>query len=112
MKHIPLFICILLASCSAEAGWFGSNDGELKEKIAILDGQLSEQRKTSDQWKAFTGALGVGCVLLFVIGTSLGARTRHDGTRRMERTLPAGANGCKPHLGKAAAPDRRETLAA
>lgn len=112
MKHILILICILLSACSANAGWFGWNDGEFKQKIAALEGQLSEQYKTSDHWKAFTGALAIGCVLLFVIGTSLGAKTRHDGTRRMERKFPAGPNGRKPHVGKAAEADRNQTLAA
>lgn len=110
MKHILILTCILLASCS-DAGWSSQDTSELEEQIATLDGQLSEQRETSDQWKAFTATLGIGCVLLFVIGTSLGAKTRHDGTRRMERTNPAAPNGSKPHVGKATAADRHQTLA-
>src|SRR6187402_580685 len=89
MKHLLIILCLLLLSPAAQAGWFSKDETpDYKQKISTLEFQLIGQRKTSDQWILVSGILGIGCVLIFVIGTALGARTRkhYDGTRRMGPT--------------------------
>ncbi len=128
MKPFTLIILLLLlAVAPLHAGWFfpdppPDRSPEYQAKISSLEDQLSEQHKTTDRWEIATGILGFGCVLLFVIGTALGAQTRqnYDGTRRLGRTIPttatttaqASANGATHHLGQADASDRHPTLAA
>ena len=76
--HLILIIAAdLLASCApVQAGWFSGND-ERDTQLAETTRQLESQRSTTDQWELIAGVFGVGCVLLFVIGTALGAKTRH-----------------------------------
>lgn len=124
MKHPLLFTILLLAGSPLQAGWFFNDPPdytpEYKAKIAALEGHLSEQRKTTDRWEIAAGSLALGGVLLFVIGTALGAKTRqsHDATRRLGRAVPTTSkptpapNGAKHHLGETDPPDRRSTLAA
>jgi hypothetical protein len=126
MKHFILLACLLLAP-AAYAGWFFKDPPppppdlgpEYRAKITKLEEQMSEQHATTNRWEVATGTLALGCVLLFVIGTALGAKTRqhYDATRRLGRTIPttttpAGANGAKHHLGEADAPDRHPSMAA
>ena len=107
MKHLIIFILLLFCSPAAHAGWFSKTPDplpEYKEKITALENQLSARNQTVNHWQIATGSLGVGCVLLFVIGTALGAQTRqnHDGTRPMGFTPapqpPASVNGSKPRI--------------
>ncbi len=126
MKHLILVACLLL-SPAAYAGWFFKDPPppppdlgpEYRAKITKLEEQISEQHATTNRWEVATGTLALGCVLLFVIGTALGAKTRqhYDATRRLGRTIPtttqsAGANGAHHHLGEADAPDRHPSMAA
>lgn len=123
MKHLILLICLQFAVQPLQAGWFFNDPPdytpEYKAKIAALEGHLLEQRKTTDRWEIATGSFALGGVLLFVIGTALGAKTRqsHDAARRLGRTVlttskpTTGPNGAKYHLGEADPPDRRSTLA-
>lgn len=104
MKLILTLTLVLLFSPAAHASWFSKADPilEYKEKITALETQLSAQNQTVNHWQIATGSLCVGCVLLFVIGTALGAQTRqnHDATRRMGSTptKPAATNGSKPRI--------------
>ena len=129
MKYPLIFFCLLCcATTAAQAGWFFDDPPpppdlgpEYRAKISSLEEQVAEQHATTNRWEVATGTLALGCVLLFVIGTALGAKTRqhHDATRRMGRsvpnttaTVPASANGAHHHLGEAGPPDRHSSLAA
>jgi len=126
MKHLILVACLVL-SPAAYAGWFFKDPPppppdlgpEYRAKITKLEEQMSEQHATTNRWEVATGTLALGCVLLFVIGTALGAKTRqhYDASRRLGRTIPtptqpAGANGAHHHLGETDAPDRHPSMAA
>jgi len=125
MKHHILLACLLL-SPAAHAGWFFKDPPpppdlgpEYRSKITKLEEQISEQHATTYRWEVATGTLALGCVLLFVIGTALGAKTRqnYDATRRLGRTIPTNTtppatNGAHHHLGETDAPDRHPSLAA
>jgi hypothetical protein len=118
MKHHILFICLLLLTPAANAGWFFDDPPDLgpeyRAKIASLEDQMSEQHKVIGHWVIAAGTLAFGCVLLFVIGTALGAKTRqdYDGTRTMERKPASGDNGTRHNMGEAGAPDRHSSMAA
>ncbi len=124
MKHLILIASLLmLFTPNTHAGWFFDDPPpnlgpEYRAKIISLEDRISEQHVITTRWEIATGTLAVGCVLLFVIGTALGAKTRqyYDGTTRMGRTVPTAApaapNGTRHHLGEAGPPDRHSTLAA
>ena len=124
MKHLIFITSLLmLFTPNTRAGWFFDDPPpdlgpEYRAKIISLEDHISEQHVVTTRWEIATGTLAVGCVLLFVIGTALGAKTRqhYDGTTRMGRavptTTPAVPNGARHHLGEAGPPDRHSTLAA
>lgn len=107
MKHtLILLTVLLLLTNSGHAGWFSKKPDptlEFKEKITVLENQLSVQSRTLNHWQIAVGCLGIGCVLFLVIGTALGANTRkhYDGTGRMgstpANTATPGLNG-KPRI--------------
>ncbi len=78
---LPLLLClsVLVYLPQAQAGWFNTTSEEQlhqSQKLQQTENQLLSQRQTTDQWEAIAAFLAVGCVLLFVIGTALGAKTR------------------------------------
>lgn len=106
MKHyLLLTLCLLLCASPANAGWFSQGPSELEmaqERVQTLENQMSTQATLINRWQIATGSLAVACVILLVIGTALGAKTRkhYDGSRRMGPISPptTGLNGRKPHL--------------
>jgi hypothetical protein len=126
MKYFILLACLLFAAPPLHAGWFFKDPPppppdlgpEYRSKISKLEEQMSEQHVIADRWKIATGSLAFGALLLFVIGTALGAKTRqhYDGTTRMGRTVPTttppASNGARHHMGEAGPPDRHPTMAA
>jgi len=119
MKSILILLIGLLLSSSAQAGWFSSKPDLIplyEGKIQSLENQLSAQSQTINHWQMATGSLGIGCVLLLVIGTALGAQTRkhYDGsTRRMGATpTTTSLNGRTNHMGQTAQEENQTTLAA
>ena len=75
--HLILITACLLASCApVQADWFSGTD-ERDIRLAETARELESQRSTTDQWELLAGIFGVGCVLLFVIGTALGSKSRH-----------------------------------
>ena len=116
MKY--LILTLLLVSPAAHASWFWPSDPvpEYRAKITSMETQLSAQRGATNLWQIASGSLAVGCVLLLVIGTALGAKTRthYHEERRMGPTPPLpGTNGRKPHIvGKKAEDNTHDTLAA
>ena len=113
MKYLIILI-LLFGSPAAHASWFSwhtDSNPEYREKVTALESELSAQRSTSSHWQIATGTLGVGCVLLFVIGTALGSETRqhHHATRRLGTSI----NNRQPHiLGEAAEEQGHSTMAA
>jgi len=121
MKHLILIICLLCCTPAANAFWpFSSAPDpipEYKEKIVTLESDLSEQSTLTNRWQLVAGSLGIGCVILLIIGTSLGATTRkyHDAaSRRLGPTSPPSRfNGRKPNImGQATDENVHSTLAA
>ena len=86
-KHqILLLLCLLLTSCSnARASWFGWDEAnwerqradEQRRKLSEAEHQITEHRQAVHKWELAAGSLAVGAVLLLIIGTALGTRTRH-----------------------------------
>lgn len=83
MKN-PLILVLLLgwlASC-APSTKDPTNirliDEARQHRITELESQLDLQRHHNDHWQVITVGLCIGCVALLVLGTSLGAKTRHD----------------------------------
>lgn len=127
MKHLILIAGLLmLFTPNTHAGWFFDDPPppppdlgpEYRSKISKLEEQMSEQHVIADRWKIATGSLACGALLLFVIGTALGAKTRqhYDGTTRMGRpvptTTPPTPNGARHHMGEAGPPNRHQKMAA
>ena len=119
MKFIlTLIALLLLCSPPVQAGWFSWGPKpdptlEYKTKIVSMENQMSAQSRTMNQWQIAAGFLSIGCVLLLVIGTALGAQTRkhHYGTGRMGST-PLNGRAKPSFMGEAPKEDNHTTLAA
>lgn len=114
MKNMLLLSILLLVQSTASAGWFDSAPDplpEYRQKIVTLENQVSAQNRSLDQWQIAAGSLGLGCALLFVLGTALGATTRkhYDGTRRVGSPTNTPVNGRKPKLMGQASQDHLHT---
>ena len=93
IKHLLLVTLLcqatLLTSCSrAHAGWFGWSDDEVNQlreehhqELVAAEQQTSVQRKAVETWELVACSLAIGAVLLLIIGTALGTRTRHAAAR-------------------------------
>ena len=119
MKHLILIILLCLPFTTVNAGWFSKDPDpliEAKEKITSLETKLTAQSITLNRWQVTSGALCCSCLLLLIIGTALGSKTRHhhyESTRRLGRTPTTPLNGRKPTiLGKTAEENVHSTLAA
>src|SRR5436190_1552812 len=94
MKHLFILITVLLlVTPTCPAAWFFKAQDptlEYKEKITVLENQLSTQAITLNRWQIATGSLAVVSVVLFIIGTALGSITRkhYDSTTRMGAGRP------------------------
>lgn len=97
-----LLILLLTASLygQAQAGWFSKDPvPDYKDKILVLEKEIKTQNQTVDRWQFTAASLAIGCALLFITGTALGAKTRkhYDGSRRMGfRPARSPVNGRKP----------------
>lgn len=76
MKSIILLICFMLVTPAVNAGWF--DDAEHTQRLQETEQQLNVQRQTTENWRIISFGLGIGCVLLFTIGTAIGAKARYD----------------------------------
>jgi hypothetical protein len=119
MKHLILLILLCLPFTTVNAGWFSKEPDplvEAKEKITHLETQLSAQSITLNRWQITSGALCCSCLLLLIIGTALGSKTRnhYESTRRLGRTptTPPSINGRKPNMAQATEENVHTTLAA
>jgi len=81
LLQLILFLCLAVMTPSAKADWFDFGN-EHKEKLVQVEHELAAQRQANDTWVAIAGTLAVGCVLLLIIGTALGAKVRrHHATK-------------------------------
>lgn len=75
-------ILSMLNSCSKAraSNFFGPSAAEqdTKQRLSAVEALLTTQRQHTEAWQIISGALGVGCVLVLVIGTALGANTRRQ----------------------------------
>ena len=119
MKHVlTLTIAVLLLTPNAHASWFSSGPDpltEAKDKITVLENQITTQAAMLNRWQLATGSLAVACSILLIIGTALGAKTRKhyyesSSARRMGGA--ASLNGRKSNLGPATDEEHHATLAA
>lgn len=80
-KLIPLLLLsIILVSCTpAHASWFAGSD--LNMKLGQVEHQLKIQQGKADELTHIACYLGIACVLFFIVGTAIGAKTRHDATQ-------------------------------
>ena len=75
-----LLLSIILVSCTpAQASWFGGSD--LNIKLGNLEHQLKIQQGKTHELSQIACFLGIACVLFFIVGTAIGAKTRHDATQ-------------------------------
>jgi hypothetical protein len=49
-----------------------------QQRVIELESQLDGLRHTNDRWQILCASAGVGAVVLLILGTALGAKTRHD----------------------------------
>ena len=120
MKHLIILTCLLWPLTTVKAGWFSKGPDpliEAKEKITVLENHIQTQSNTLNRWQIATGSLAVCSVILLIIGTALGAKTRHhyESTRRLGRTPPPTTplNGRKSSLlDEKAEANTHQTLAA
>ena len=75
-----LFICLAAATPKAQADWFDSGK-EQKQRLTKVEQELTVQRKSNDALIVVAGLLGIGCVMLLVIGTALGAAVRRHANK-------------------------------
>lgn len=83
-----IILCLALCSVTAEASWFSKKPDPLdvaQEKITALENQVSSQASSLNRWQMTAGSLGIACILTLIIGTALGAKTRHhhESSRRL-----------------------------
>lgn len=48
------------------------------QRVIELESQLDGLRQTNDRWQILCASTGVGALVLLILGTALGAKTRHD----------------------------------
>jgi hypothetical protein len=85
MKTVPLILLITLlagplVSCKQVHVQEPPNTEAQQQKITELESQLKHQHSTTEHWQMVSVSLGAGCLVLLIIGTALGAKTRHDAT--------------------------------
>jgi hypothetical protein len=83
MKYFLVLLSLTGAlACCAPSGNPPADTGLVDEanrrRIIELESQIALQQHRSERWQLCTVTLSIGCVLLLVLGTSLGAKTRHD----------------------------------
>ena len=88
-----MLACVLatLPSCSkAHAGWFGWGEAERlrqereedqRQRLAAAEQQITVHRQSSDTWEFAAGTAAVAALVLLIVGTALGTRTRHAAAR-------------------------------
>ena len=49
-----------------------------QQRVVELESQLDGLRHTNGRWQILCASLGVGAFVSLILGTALGAKTRHD----------------------------------
>ena len=80
MKHslIKLITVFLLAVTipPVHGGWFDRKEDPTRQRLFQVEHELTQQRQANDTSAVIIGILGIGCVVLLIIGTALGAKVR------------------------------------
>ena len=82
-------LCTLLAGLmlgnTTQAGWFNNssdNERRTEQRAAQLENQLHQQQETTSTWRLAAFTLALGCVIVLIIGTAIGAKGRRDAQRK------------------------------
>ena len=57
------------------AGWFCNEDRLWQQ----FEHTIHTERQSTENWQLIAGALAIGGVILFTIGTALGSKAKRDG---------------------------------
>jgi hypothetical protein len=79
MKHLIALILVLLLNVAPARAVFGNEE---RQRRIETERQLSQQREATGGWQIIAGLFAIGSITLLVIGTAIGSRTRHNGTRK------------------------------
>lgn len=74
--------CVLTGCNPAYAGWFDGRPDETKQKLIAVESQLKTQQERAQDATSIAFLLAIGCVVFFVTGTALGAKTRRHAPAR------------------------------
>jgi hypothetical protein len=77
---IVLFSIIALSSCREATTLPLDPDivQQQQRRVIELESQLDGLRNTNNRWQTVCAVIGVGGIGLLILGTALGAKTRHD----------------------------------
>ena len=67
----------ILAGCNGGGG----SDPTAQQQLQQAQAQLMQQQASTGSWQLAAGVLAITCILLFIIGTILGSRTRRNAKR-------------------------------
>jgi hypothetical protein len=74
-KFIFTILLALVMGGSSFAGWFDNKD---QQRLQQTEQQLEQQREITGGWQIIAGALAIGAVVLFVVGTAIGSKARKE----------------------------------
>ena len=81
-----LILLAVLSVCSPAHALFGwkeaerlrqQREEEQRRRLAEAEQQLTVHRKSASSWQLAAGSAAVGAMLLLIVGTALGTKTRH-----------------------------------
>ncbi|TLD71662.1 hypothetical protein FEM03_05860 [Phragmitibacter flavus] len=84
MKSLLTIIkVILLAAFLSSCKWATTSNllpgqQDKQQRIEHLEEQNYHQASSLKRWQLASVSLGAGCLVLLIVGTALGAKTRHD----------------------------------
>jgi len=75
-KFMLIAVILLFSGCP--------DDHEDRKEKQKLESELKEQREITGRWMVVAGVLGVGCTVLFGVGTAIGSHARRKQVKRDE----------------------------
>ena len=80
MKTLIITPLTLLTTSALLAGCYGGggSDQTPQQQLQQAQTQLMQQQASTGSWQLAAAILAVSCILLFIIGTILGSRTRRN----------------------------------
>jgi hypothetical protein len=80
LLKLLIFSNLALSSCrhAAAPAMVDPIVAQQQHRVIELESQLDGLRHLNDRWQIACASAGVGAVLLLILGTALGAKTRHD----------------------------------